>query len=235
MAVEQKYGSYEGTCLSGDAKPTTWGTGSKLYETDTGYTWIYDGLDWVRFYEPVTLTTGDINIGNVDVASIATGETHIGEVGGNTLPVIVTPTITAGAYTANDIVGGKLTIANAARKSGGSGIIQSITVIDKGHKTTVPSGVELGFYFFSADVAGAYADNDAEAISAVDSLLNIGYAIVLADSYKTMTNYCIATVTNIGLPFLCATTSLYCIVRTPGAVTYASTSDLQFRFGILRD
>jgi hypothetical protein len=168
--------------------------------------------------------------GSVGVSSIGPGESHLGEIGGNTLPIIVTPTITAGGYSANDIIGGKIAIANAGRVSGGSGLIQSITVIDK-----AKIAAELEFYLFSADLAGTYADNAAEAISAADALLNIGHAIILASDYKTLANYSIATIANVGLPYKCGVTSLYLIVRTTAGITYAATSNLQFRFGLLRD
>jgi hypothetical protein len=47
MAINQKYGSYTGTCLSSDVKPTGWGAGSELYETDTYTTYIFDGSNWL--------------------------------------------------------------------------------------------------------------------------------------------------------------------------------------------
>jgi hypothetical protein len=40
------------------------------------------------------------------------------------------PTITAGAYSANDVVGGELTLTDAMRASGGSGMLHSIVVHD---------------------------------------------------------------------------------------------------------
>ncbi|MBU2395757.1 MAG: hypothetical protein KKH70_20675, partial [Gammaproteobacteria bacterium] len=62
-----------------------------------------------------------VDIGDVDVKSIAAGETHLGEVGGSGITIQQTPTVTAGAYSANDAVGGLLTFANAGRVSAGGG------------------------------------------------------------------------------------------------------------------
>ena len=41
-----------------------------------------------------------------------------------------TPTVTAGAYSANDAVGGLLTFANAARFDKGGGIIKDVIILD---------------------------------------------------------------------------------------------------------
>lgn len=53
-----------------------------------------------------SIAAGDNNIGNVDIASIAAGENYLGKVGGDITLVSITPVVTAGAYHANDIVGG---------------------------------------------------------------------------------------------------------------------------------
>lgn len=78
----------------------------------------------------VSLPAGTNNIGDVDVATIAAGETHIGEVGGNGITIAQTPTVTAGAYNAGDAVGGLLTFANAVRVSGGGGVIKNVLIVD---------------------------------------------------------------------------------------------------------
>jgi hypothetical protein len=84
-------------------------------------------------------------------------------------------------------------------------------------------------------MAGAYADNDAEAVSVADALLSIGNITILTTDYKTLANYSIATVSAIGLPYQATAVNLYLIVRTPAIVAYLTTSDLQFVFGLLRD
>ena len=48
------------------------------------------------------------------------GEAHIGEVGGNTGIIAVTPTVSLVAYTANDCVGGGFAIPGAVRVNGGT-------------------------------------------------------------------------------------------------------------------
>ncbi len=61
---------------------------------------------------------------------LAGGENHIGEVGGSSKIVSPTITVDTDAYEAGDCVGGKITLTDAMRVSGGSGVLQSLTVID---------------------------------------------------------------------------------------------------------
>jgi hypothetical protein len=159
---------------------------------------------------------------------LTAGETHIGEIGGNTLPVVVTPVVGAAAFHANDIVGGKLTLANAARVAAGSGIWQSLTLTDAAKQAT-----ELGIYLFNADLTVA-ADNAAEATSAADWLKFVGHVIVAASDYRTLANGSVATV-KAGFPYKAASgTSLFAFIRCTGTPTFTANC-LQLTFGMLRD
>jgi len=79
----------------------------------------------------LNVAAGTNNIGDVDIASIAAGETHIGEVGGRMEPVAATLTRPADttAYAAKDAVSDStsaptvLTFANLARVNAGHGYI----------------------------------------------------------------------------------------------------------------
>ena len=199
------------------------------------------GQFWKRFRdvgdgthaEVVALAANSgVDIGDVDVLSIAAGETHIGEVGCNTSVVSVTPAITAGAYTALDIVGAIQTIANATRVSGEPTMLQSIVITDLGKQN-----VELTIFFFNANPGtGTYTDNIALTIHDTDMALCIGKAKVLAGDYSSASASSVATVSNIGLPLMPAATSLFAIAQASGsAPTYTSTSDLVFKYGLLRD
>jgi len=181
----------------------------------------------------VDLDAGDVNIGNVDVASVAAGETHIGEVGGNTTTVTVSPTVTAGAYHANDCIGGKLTLANAARAAAGSGLIYTLTVQDLAAQNAI-----LEIYIFNADPSnGTYTDNGAVDIHDTDMGYCIGRIDVATSDYKSLADNSMAFPKDMrAIPFkLASGTSLYAIIRTTGTPTYAATSDLKLVFGILRD
>lgn len=90
---------------------------------------------------------------------------------GDPVPVVgisakvpVTPTVTSGAYTANDVIGGKLTFADMARVSGGSGWLQSVTI---GLKAAITPNLEL--WLFDADPTNtSLADNAAWSLNAAD-------------------------------------------------------------------
>ena len=163
---------------------------------------------------------------------LTAGETHIGEVGSNTALVAITPTITAGAYSANEVVGGIQTLTGALRISAGTAILQSVTVRDLAAQNAV-----LQIFFFNANPAtGTYTDNGAFDLDDTDSGLCIGKVIVNASDYTSLADNSIATITGCGLPLKATTgTSLYAIIRTTGTPTYASTSDLKITFGLLRD
>lgn len=61
--------------------------------------------------------------------TLASDEDDLGvETSGAT--IAQTPTVTAGAYSAGDAVGGLLTFANAARASGGGGVVKGVVIVD---------------------------------------------------------------------------------------------------------
>lgn len=161
------------------------------------------------------------------------GEAHIGEVGGSTLPVVVTPVIGAAAFTAGDFVGGKLTLANAGRVAAGTGIIQNLSIVDAAKQAAA-----LRIYLFKADLAGTYADNAVESFTAADMLKLIDVIDVLAGDWETLTNASVTkaeTLRGLGIPYkITSGTSLFAIIRTLGTPTYTANC-LQLTFGLLRD
>jgi len=78
------------------------------------------------------------------------------------------PVITAGAYSANDAVGGKLFFPGVSLQRSGSGLIWGFTVIDK---SQVKAALKL--FLFGADFT-AVADNAAFDVSDTDSLKLVG-------------------------------------------------------------
>jgi hypothetical protein len=177
--------------------------------------------------------SGPASLVKGSLGSIAAGETVIGIVGGSTTTVTVSPTVTAGAYHANDCIGGKLTLANAARVAAGSGLVYTLTVQDLAAQNAI-----LEVYIFNADPTnGTYTDNGAVDINDTDMAMCIGRIDVAAADYKSLADNSMAFPTSMrAIPFkLASGTSLYAVVRTPGTPTYAATSDLKLVFGILQD
>jgi hypothetical protein len=169
-----------------------------------------------------------VNPPRLDV--LPAGETHLGEIGGNTTAVVVTPAIAAAAYSANDIVGGKLTLTSALRVSGGSGLIHNLVLIDASKQN---AGLQI--FIFEADLTVA-ADNAPEATSGADWLKCLGRIDILATDYISMANASVAIPSGFrGMPIKVASgTSLYGFIRTIGTPTYGLNA-LQLTFGILRD
>lgn len=147
--------------------------------------------------------------------------------------ISVTPTVsTTPAYTSGDVVGGLQTISNAARISGGSGIIQSIIVVDK----TQAQRAAMDILFFDRSVTVA-ADNAAVATSDGDMANILG--VVSIGPYNTAWPgtplNSVSTLLNVGLPFVLNGTDLYAVAVVRGTPTYTSTSDLIFIYTILQD
>lgn len=148
----------------------------------------------------------------------------------------ITPTISNGAiYASGDVIGGSsasIALSNAARVSGGSGIVQSITVLDK----TQAQRAAMDIMFFDRSVTAA-ADNAAVATSDADMANCLG--VVPIGPYNTAwpgtPANSISTLLNVGLPFVLNGTDLHVVIVVRATPTYTSTSDLIFSFTILQD
>ena len=167
---------------------------------------------------------------NEITGSLPAGEAHIGEIGGNSATVSVTPPITAGAYAAEDIVGGVQTLTDAARATGREVVLESITVTDLGKQNA-----ELAIFFFDRDPTnGTYNDNAALDIDDTDMGYCLGVVTVETDDYADAADNSVASRRNIGLGLSPNAVNLYAIAKTTGTPTYTSTSDLTFKYFFLR-
>lgn len=236
------------TCLTTDDKPTSYSYGSRLFVADiskmVGTWWVYTPSGWIREDQsPITIGTnaalvaGDANIGNVDIvtmpnvtigtnAALVAGEAHIGEVGLWSDLITVTPAIAAAAFTANDFVGGKLTLANAVRVATGKGAITGLKIVD-----VAKQNAALLVFLFKADLAGTYADNAAESVSAADWLNWIGTVEIQASDWQEMAN---ASLADLGFEIpieAAAGRSIYALIVTTDTPTYTENC-LQLTFGV---
>lgn len=142
------------------------------------------------------------------------------------ISIAVAPTVTAGAYSAKDAVGGEMTFANAVRVSGGSAVLNSVTIIDK---SQAAAGLEL--WLFSATITEA-DDNAAFDISDAELATCVGVVPIATADYFQIADNEVACVRGVGLQFACAATSLFGQLKCTGTPTYASTSDLTVVLGI---
>lgn len=149
-----------------------------------------------------------------------------------TVRISVTPTIDTAAYTSGDCLGGLMDFANAVRAAGGSGVIQSILVLDKTQAQR--AAIDLLFFDRSVTVAG---NNAAVAMSDADMANCLG--VVSIGPYNTAWPgtplNSLSTLTNVGLPIVCNGTSLYCQAIVRATPTYVASSDITVILTILQD
>ena len=141
-----------------------------------------------------------------------------------------TPAITAGAYIAGDAVGGLLTFANAARATGGGGVIKSARIVDGAGQD-----VELELWLFNQTFV-AMADNAPWAPAEAD-LENLLAVISTEDSAQGWLAAGTPSAIDIEVAkrYDCVGTSLFGQLVTRGAPTYAAVDDLTVKLGLLQD
>lgn len=148
----------------------------------------------------------------------------------------VTPTVsTSPAYTAEDQVGGIQTLGNACRQQGGGATLISVAVHDKAKQSAA-----LVLFFF--DELPTVASSDNAAVDVTDAEMAgkcLGSVTVAATNYVNVSGSSMATVnspnTALYMKSQDADGKLYVVVKTTGTPTYASTSDLTFRYSFIQD
>lgn len=176
------------------------------------------------------IPAGTNNIGDVDVASIAAGETHLGEVGGKTIVLDLTLSLDTSAYAPGDVMADTQQCDGFFRKTDGTGVIQSIIVIDEDDQKQ-----PFDIHFFSAN-RSLGTENSAPSISDANARDHLGVVSVGASDYKDIGGVSIATIRNIGLPVMAVsgTDDLYLGTIIGGAGTYTA-SGVRLRIGALLD
>lgn len=146
--------------------------------------------------------------------------------------VVVTPTITAGAYSAGDALGDEMVIDPKMiyLSERDAYVLQGVTIVDKGSQDDA-----LDLVFFDSSVTPA-ADNAAADFTDAALAANcIGVVSIAAASYATLADNSVGSTYDIGLPLKVADGGdgkIYCYAVTRGTPTYTSTSDLVFRFDL---
>lgn len=150
---------------------------------------------------------------------------------GATPDVVATPTITAGAYSALDAVGGMLTFTGLFKAQNAGAALVGMVITDLAKQN---AGLVLVLF---NQTFTATADNAAFDVSDTDILNIIGYVGVLAADYKSFNDNSIAVgVSQIAMRSATASGTIYGQLYLPtNAPTYASTGDLQVRLSCLSD
>jgi len=148
-----------------------------------------------------------------------------------TLRVTQAPAVSSGtAYVAGNVVGGLLTFAGMARAAGQGGVLQSALLRDK-------SGQNASYDLFLFDAAPTTpGDRTAVALSAADLAKCVGVVSFAGQALGAASTMGVQTVGGLGLAFkLASGTTLYGILVTRGAPTYAGTADVSVDLIVLPD
>lgn len=177
---------------------------------------------------PIPVTGSGLGAGTP--VPLAAGEAHVGAVGGNTLHPSANPALTvAASYVSGDYVGTSATPWSwtACRVSGGTGQLQSVTVVDKASQSIAG---ELWLFDRSVTVPN---DSAAWTITDADAQFLIG--VVPTGTYYASAANTVSVTTGVGLPVWCNSgTTLYGAFVVRGSASYAS-GDLSIVLGILAD
>jgi hypothetical protein len=159
------------------------------------------------------------------------GENHIGAVGGNSDKLSFTITTTNGtAYTANDNMGGIVTLTSLLRVSGGTEVLEDIILWSKENQKP-----NLYIDFWNASPSGTYTNDAAQVIAGDDAKWLGMVEVSVSDWLDTGT---ISRATLRGLSILLkgsGSTSIYMTIQTKTAITYTSVSGMVVKVGVLQD
>lgn len=155
-------------------------------------------------------------------------------VGNQRIVIAQTPTITAGAYSAGDAVGGKLTFSDASSPGTNSGRVTGVTIIDDAGQD---AATEL--WLFDQNFT-PIADNAAAAFSEADLENLVGIIAIAAADYKasgTPSAAYVESKLDFQLPDGTPTTAspLYGQLVTRGTPTYAATDDITVKIHVVKD
>lgn len=223
VAIEKPLAA--GTAADSASRPVAWSTEGKAQigaltetapATDTASSGLNGRLQRVA-QRLTTMLTGIV---------LAAGENHIGGAHGWGFDVAVTPTVTNGAYSANDIMGALLTFANCARINDEKVVITGVQVVCKA--AVLPN---LTLVLLNADpTSTTKTDNAAYSLNAADAFKVVG-AVSLGTAW--MDHGTPNSVRQDGLSIVAAPVSggrdLYGLLIDGTGVTLTSTGDIQVR------
>jgi hypothetical protein len=176
----------------------------------------------------------DVNLANATDIQVSSApeasELHLGEIGGSSKIVTPTITVSTSVYEAGDCVGGKITLTDAMRVSGGSGVLQSITVIDV--SATKPA---LELLLFNADPTAATLTDQAAVALSTDITKVMHRIPIYTSDYATVASVSIADITVNKVVEAVGSDNLYAAIVATGAHDFVAVTDLKMSFGFLQD
>jgi len=173
-----------------------------------------------------------VTAGSGATFQLAAGESHVGEVGGKMLFVRPAITVDTAVYAAGDTIGGVISLANAVRVSGGSGVLLDLQLTDLGNQKPA-----LEIRFFGANPTnGTYTDNAATVLHATDQAHALGRVSVYTTDWLTTGSIATATIRNIGLGVQAESGTMVYMVITAGGTSapdFVTAADLLLLLTIL--
>jgi len=143
----------------------------------------------------------------------------------------VTPTITAGAYTANKQVGGIMVLTGVSEGGFGGCYLRQLTITDKAKQSAA-----ITVLFFDQLPVVSSSDNVACNVSAAElAAKGVGTISMPTANYAVMSATSLGSQAGLNGVFLRPSplgtaNTIYAVAFTTGTPTYASTSDLTFKF-----
>ena len=193
----------------------------------------------------IDVATTNNNLYAAVIAATPAGENHVGEIGSNQIKVQVAQTVTASAYSAGNALGGLMTVANAARVSGAAGaggtggILTGLQLNSK----TIQSAVQVDVFIFDANPTGSTCtDKTAFVIATADFDKVVGILTIPSTPANGAGWFGATTTGAVGIPSyfpvaydLASSTSIYACAVVRAAITPAATTDVSFKYNILRN
>jgi len=139
----------------------------------------------------------------------------------------VTPTITAGAYGALDVVGGMLTFNVSGTPQGG--ILNRVIVVDDDNEKAV-----LTLYLFGTKPS-TIADNAAFTPAVADLKALFAKVAIAADNYVTLNSNAIAIIDDVNCVLPANNGQIYGYLVCTATPTYTATSDLTITIDVLAE
>jgi len=175
-----------------------------------------------------TVDADGLHVSVQNTVELGAGETHIGQIGGEGIGISQTPTVTAGAYSANDAVGGLLTFAGAARVSGDTCFLKNVLIFDDAGQDAV-----MELWLFDRTFT-AMADNAAWAPSQADLRNLVAIISTIDGSWFAAGTPSVARV-EVSQQLPVAATSLYGQLVTRGTPTFAATDDVTVKISLMQE
>lgn len=168
---------------------------------------------------------------------LVAGEAHVGEVGGNLLPITNDLTTSNATIATGQSIGGLQTLTSAVRVSGSlgasgtSGLIQSVLVSFK----DAVAGTSIDIYFFNANPTGSTCTNtSAFALADADRDKVIG--VVHMTDFTASNTAVVGQSQNQAMPFgVASATSIYACVVARASFIITSTANASLITRILRN